>query len=528
MFLAHVRTALFTLSLAVLASGVSYSGSIWAVDGSGCQRIHCYETSGGASQRTLTVTGSSCIIGIGATEDVMWVVGPRGCLKILKVDIATGDVLAEIPTVSTVCALSVAYGDGYLWVMYDNSRIARVDASTGEILGYVAPDFAPFPPRAAAYGDGYLWALVGTSCLRISKIDPATGEIVQNLDLPGTKCISAIAYGDGSLWVAGLTSSSQISRVDPSTGEVLSTASFGTGWYITDIAYQSESAAPPSAPVVTDDGAYVTRSDRLHASWTGDPDVVEYQYAIGRSPSDLIIGWTSAGTATDATETALLLSIGTPYYWYVKARNAAGQWSAVGASDGVVSGTPVRVSAAKAAEAGRNVVLSGVIVTARFDDSLYVESADRSSGIRVNGAAEIPADSTVDIAGTVHSAPDGNSIDPITWFVTGPGSVKPLGLTCRDAAAFSSAPTGLSTNCLLLRAWGRVTSIASGSFYVDDGSNVQNTSGLTGLRVLCGSIDPPAQDKLVLVTGIAGMFDSDGALLPGLRLRDSADLQVLD
>jgi hypothetical protein len=46
--------------------------------------------------------------------------------------------------------------------------------------------------------------------------------------------------------------------------------------------------------------------------------------------------------------------------------------------------------------------------------------------------------------------------------------------------------------------------------------------------MLCGSIDPPGQDQLVLVTGVAGMFGSDGALLPGIRLRDSADLHVLD
>jgi hypothetical protein len=101
-------------------------------------------------------------------------------------------------------------------------------------------------------------------------------------------------------------------------------------------------ASPPSRPVVTDEGAAISDGTRLHASWSSsDPHsgIAEYQYAIGTSNTDpgsgYIIGWKSAGTATQVTETGLSLQEGVTYYWYVKARNGYGLWSQVGVSDGI-------------------------------------------------------------------------------------------------------------------------------------------------------------------------------------------------
>ena len=104
-------------------------------------------------------------------------------------------------------------------------------------------------------------------------------------------------------------------------------------------------ATPPSTPTVTDDGATTTSADQLHAAWSSsDPEsgIAEVQYAIGTSASDpgsgYVVGWKSAGTATEATETGLSLQSGQTYYWYVKAKNAAGLWSEVGVSDGFLAG----------------------------------------------------------------------------------------------------------------------------------------------------------------------------------------------
>ncbi|BCW99929.1 MAG: hypothetical protein KatS3mg024_2756 [Armatimonadota bacterium] len=108
------------------------------------------------------------------------------------------------------------------------------------------------------------------------------------------------------------------------------------------VEYDVPDTTPPAMPVVTDTGRFTSNASVLSASWSStDPEsgIVEYQYAIGTSPTDpgsgYLVGWKSAGFATEATETDLNLQDGVTYYWYVKARNGSGLWSAVGVSDGI-------------------------------------------------------------------------------------------------------------------------------------------------------------------------------------------------
>ena len=96
---------------------------------------------------------------------------------------------------------------------------------------------------------------------------------------------------------------------------------------------------PPTTPVVVDDGRYTTSATSLHATWSSsDPitGIAAYQYAIGTSAGATnVVGWTSAGTATQVTQTGLALTNGVTYYFAVKSENGAGLWSAVGTSDGI-------------------------------------------------------------------------------------------------------------------------------------------------------------------------------------------------
>jgi hypothetical protein len=98
-------------------------------------------------------------------------------------------------------------------------------------------------------------------------------------------------------------------------------------------------STPPSVPAVSDDGLSTTVATSLRASWTStDPEsgVVEFEYAVGTSAGGTdVVGWTSAGGATGANQTGLSLTVGTTYYFSVKARNGAGLWSAPGVSDGI-------------------------------------------------------------------------------------------------------------------------------------------------------------------------------------------------
>jgi hypothetical protein len=64
--------------------------------------------------------------------------------------------------------------------------------------------------------------------------------------------------------------------------------------------------------------------------------MAEYEYAIGTSAGGTdVVGWTSAGAASGVNKTGLSLTVGTTYYFSVRARNGAGLWSAVGVSHGI-------------------------------------------------------------------------------------------------------------------------------------------------------------------------------------------------
>ncbi|MBM4444686.1 MAG: PKD domain-containing protein [Chloroflexi bacterium] len=98
-------------------------------------------------------------------------------------------------------------------------------------------------------------------------------------------------------------------------------------------------STPPATPAVSDDGATTTIATGLRAAWSStDPEsgVAEYQYAIGTSAGGTdVVDWTSAGASGGIDRTGLSLTVGTTYYFSVKARNGDGLWSAVAVSDGI-------------------------------------------------------------------------------------------------------------------------------------------------------------------------------------------------
>jgi hypothetical protein len=68
-----------------------------------------------------------------------------------------------------------------------------------------------------------------------------------------------------------------------------------------------------------------------------------------------------------------------------------------------------------------------------------------------------------------------------------------------------------------------------GYFYIDDGSNLDDDSGFTGLRIEWGGSNKPNVDKYVFVTGISSCEIPDGAFfrIPVVRVRKSTDIVTL-
>ncbi|MFZ2188346.1 MAG: Ig-like domain-containing protein, partial [Candidatus Moraniibacteriota bacterium] len=103
--------------------------------------------------------------------------------------------------------------------------------------------------------------------------------------------------------------------------------------------YDNENPVATGASV-TDDGAWTNSTNTLHADWSGFTDnisVTAYDYSIGTSAGDTSVkGWTNT-TSTNFTDATLSLVSGTNYFVNVRAKDQAGNVSAVVSSDGIRS-----------------------------------------------------------------------------------------------------------------------------------------------------------------------------------------------
>jgi hypothetical protein len=211
----------------------------------------------------------------------------------------------------------------------------------------------------------------------------------------------------------------------------------------------------------------------------------------------------------------------------VKAKNGVGLVSNVGMSDGVkIAKLVAGVSGAKSEPENRMVALDDRIVTANLSDCIYVEDADRTSGIKVmtTGIAE---GTIVDLAGFITTV---NGERQISAYALIPGegghfleSYATMNRSFYGELLNSYTPGvtkgfGLNNIGLLMTTWGRVTEVGAGYFIVKDGAPKKLT-----LKVSYpGEVTPPAVGTFVKVTGINTV--EPGTLYPVLRLRKPSDL----
>lgn len=140
---------------------------------------------------------------------------------------------------------------------------------------------------------------------------------------------------------------------------------------------------------------------------------------------------------------------------------------------------------------------------------VYIEEADRSSGILLNNASLPPNDSpyVASVTGVINTNGDGErSIDVYSISYTATTSApRPLGMNNRSTA------TGLKPNGLLLRAWGKVAAVnpTEGYLYIDDGSALKDgtltdTQENVGVRVQYNDTYFPSVGNFAVVTGPLG------------------------
>lgn len=251
----------------------------------------------------------------------------------------------------------------------------------------------------------------------------------------------------------------------------------------------------PSTPTVTDDGAFTSSSDTLHATWAAEDahtGIDEYRYAIGTSAGSTdVADWTSAGTSTEVTRTGLTLANGTTYYFTVQAKNGAGSWSESGASDGITvdAGAP-----------------SAPVVTDDGDyalpDSLHAvwSAEDTGSGIQEYQYAIGTSAGGTDIVDWT-SAGTGTEVthtglslsEGVTYYISvkaqnGVGSWSEIGSS--DGIAVPSAVASILQAKALpndtgIRLSGQLVSAGTSDLPVPACFYIEQTDRVSGIKVLC-------------------------------------------
>ena len=213
------------------------------------------------------------------------------------------------------------------------------------------------------------------------------------------------------------------------------------------------------------------------------------------------------------------------------------------------------IAETKSAAVGSPVALTGVVLSTtsgEIANRLYMQNENRSSGILVYFSDTVPSNLSdgnfVDVSGATaivsgERAIVGASITKRTDLAD--SKPKPLGMNNQTigGGAFGSQvgvvnqysfprqmASGINNIGLLVRTAGKVRQVGTDWFYLDDGSNLDDGTGNTGIYVYVGSsIVRPNTGKNVIVTGISSCEIMSGSPVARrvLRPRRQSDIRVL-
>jgi glutamine cyclotransferase len=161
--------------------GLTYDGQhIWFASG---DKLNCVDPQKGTTLRTIAVEADA-----GTAFDGKHIFQLSG-ERIRKVDPQTGQVSDAIPA-PPGCA-GLAWAEGFLWVAQHRERkIHQLDPKTGKILRTIQSDRFV---TGVTWLDGTLWH--GTwedDVCDLRQVDPATGKVLQQLDMPAGVHVSGV------------------------------------------------------------------------------------------------------------------------------------------------------------------------------------------------------------------------------------------------------------------------------------------------------------------------------------------------
>ena len=174
--------------------GVSFDGQrVWAATG---PALVAFDPASGEPLRSLPVP---CDAGTAFDGTHLYQIAEA---RIDKIDPASGKVLGSIPAPGGGADSGMAWAEGSLWVgQYRERRIHQVDPATGEVLRTIESDRFV---TGVTWVDGELWH--GTDDGErsdIRRIDPASGDVLERLQMPDGMHVSGLESDGAQLFYAG-------------------------------------------------------------------------------------------------------------------------------------------------------------------------------------------------------------------------------------------------------------------------------------------------------------------------------------
>ncbi len=134
--------------------------------------------------------------------------------KLTALDPASGTALRSIDVASHA---GTAFDGQHLFQIAEN-RIQKIDPQTGVVVSTI-PAPGGGGDSGLAWAEGMLW--VGEYRARkIHQVDPQTGAVLRTIE--SNRFVTGVTWVDGELWHATWEGEeSELRRIDPATGEVL-------------------------------------------------------------------------------------------------------------------------------------------------------------------------------------------------------------------------------------------------------------------------------------------------------------------
>ena len=173
--------------------GVSFDGqNVWVASG---DKLNAIDPQSGKAVRAIGVPAHA---GTAFDGRHLFQIGED---RIRKIDPGSGRVLATIPAPEGG-ASGLAWAEGSLWVgQYRARKIHQLDPETGKILRTI--DAKRFV-TGVTWSDGELWhATWENEQSDIRRIDPKTGDVLEQLDMPPGIIVSGLESDGGDQFFCG-------------------------------------------------------------------------------------------------------------------------------------------------------------------------------------------------------------------------------------------------------------------------------------------------------------------------------------